>query len=248
MRPALGTFVEIGVPADLADRDAVIDRAFECIKEVEARLNRHDPTSEVSRLNRDSCLYEMSDLGRAVLRLSRWMMRSSGGLFDCTFDATQAGRPDDIEIRGRHVHLHRKVKITLDGIAKGYAVDRAVKFLRRAGVRKAYVNAGGDLRVYGDLTLPLWRREADGMYRVHGHLKDAALASSYVSPCRDLSFTGQIAHRNGAAPEIGVWSVLAPSAWLADALTKVACLSLPDERRARIESLGGSVVAIDGVL
>jgi Membrane-associated lipoprotein involved in thiamine biosynthesis len=33
------------------------------------------------------------------------------------------------------------------GIAKGFAVDRAVKALRRAGVSS--VNAGGDLRVFG---------------------------------------------------------------------------------------------------
>jgi thiamine biosynthesis lipoprotein len=41
------------------------------------------------------------------------------------------------------------VRVDLGGIAKGYAVDLAVRSLRRSGIENIVVNAGGDLRVAG---------------------------------------------------------------------------------------------------
>jgi thiamine biosynthesis lipoprotein len=41
------------------------------------------------------------------------------------------------------------VKITLGGIAKGYAVDEALKVIKKMGVKYALVNAGGDLATLG---------------------------------------------------------------------------------------------------
>jgi thiamine biosynthesis lipoprotein len=42
-----------------------------------------------------------------------------------------------------------KLLIDLGGIAKGYAVDRAVDILQRNGIQSAIVSAGGDSRVIG---------------------------------------------------------------------------------------------------
>jgi len=43
----------------------------------------------------------------------------------------------------------RNVAIDLRGIAKGFAVDRALYALREHGLPQAMVNAGGDLAVFG---------------------------------------------------------------------------------------------------
>ena len=45
---------------------------------------------------------------------------------------------------------HPDVRIDLGGIAKGYAVDRAIAILRNFEVEHATVSAGGDSRVLGD--------------------------------------------------------------------------------------------------
>lgn len=45
---------------------------------------------------------------------------------------------------------HPKLYIDLGGIAKGYAVDRAIGILQAFGVKHASVGAGGDSRVIGD--------------------------------------------------------------------------------------------------
>lgn len=45
---------------------------------------------------------------------------------------------------------HPKLYIDLGGIAKGYAVDKAIEILQAFGVKHASVGAGGDSRVIGD--------------------------------------------------------------------------------------------------
>ena len=41
------------------------------------------------------------------------------------------------------------MEVTLDGIAKGYIVDRAMDLLRQQKIRHALIDAGGDILVYG---------------------------------------------------------------------------------------------------
>lgn len=53
--------------------------------------------------------------------------------------------PDSSTVRLRHPGM----ALDLGGIAKGYAVDVAVKTLSERGVQSGMVNAGGDLRVIG---------------------------------------------------------------------------------------------------
>ena len=49
------------------------------------------------------------------------------------------------------------VKMDFGGFAKGYAVDRAIDYLRQVGIQNAVVNAGGDLRAIGSHGDRPWR-------------------------------------------------------------------------------------------
>jgi FAD:protein FMN transferase len=55
--------------------------------------------------------------------------------------------PYELDRHRKSVYLYADRKIDLGGIAKGWAVDRAAKHLGQWG--KGFVNAGGDLRVFG---------------------------------------------------------------------------------------------------
>lgn len=57
---------------------------------------------------------------------------------------------DDIEIIDNRISS-KNPRMWLDygGIAKGYAIDKAIKILKRHGIKNAIVNAGGDLRSIG---------------------------------------------------------------------------------------------------
>jgi thiamine biosynthesis lipoprotein len=258
MRPLLGTYVEIGFRPAPGDEQAV-NAAFAVIEDIERRLSFHDPRSELSRLNRSRGeLQLLSPPALQVLRLARAMTRASGGLFNCTLggllvrrgvlpdhdrrESLDSGTAGDLRIERQGARVLRAVKITLDGIAKGYAVDRAVRSLRRGGIPAGWVNAGGDLRVFGDLTLPVHRREADGTIQPLGGLQEAALASSAVRGRPDARAPGVILATTGQRPAPGVWSVLAHQAWRADALTKVAALAPGDSRHLIVARLGGRLV------
>jgi thiamine biosynthesis lipoprotein len=41
-------------------------------------------------------------------------------------------------------------RVDVDGIAKGYAIDRALEVLQRSGARGGMVEVGGDLRLFGE--------------------------------------------------------------------------------------------------
>jgi thiamine biosynthesis lipoprotein len=255
MRPALGTFVEIAVDGG---PDAALDLAFAVIDEAQARWSFQDPDSELSRLNRAPG--ERVAVHRSTLRLlalARAMALGSEGAFDPTCGGELVlrgvlpdhggpaplarGRPEDIELGAGWARLCRPVRLTLDGIAKGWAVDRAVAAMRRAGAEGGWVNAGGDLRVFGKASLLVQRRELDGSLRNMGILRKGALASSRAG-APDPDFPGLLLAPEGASAVPGVWSVLATSAARADALTKVAAIADAQVRAARVSRLGGHLI------
>jgi thiamine biosynthesis lipoprotein len=51
----------------------------------------------------------------------------------------------------------KRMKLTLGGIAKGYAVGRAISVLKKQGVNHAIVNAGGDIQIIGHKYGKPWR-------------------------------------------------------------------------------------------
>ena len=64
----------------------------------------------------------------------------------------------DIEISdGMASSKNPAVKLDLGGYAKGYALDRAVEYLRQAGVKNALVNIGGNIIVLGQHGEKPWR-------------------------------------------------------------------------------------------
>ena len=254
MQVLLGSYVEAGVRAPAAAIDAAIDAAFASIARSQALWSFQDPDSELSRLNgARGAAVAMAPATLRLLGAARAMMRASGGAFDCTVGAMLVqcgalpdhgggpwlarGSADDIVIGASWASLARPVRLTLDGIAKGFAVDLALRAMRRAGVTAGWVNAGGDMAVFGDLLLPVQRREDDGSLTALGKLRAGAMASSRTGP-PEPDVPSHIIAPGDALPAAGIWTVLARSAWRADALTKVAAAG----RASLLPSLGGALV------
>lgn len=259
MRPLLGTYVEVAACGPLAV--AGIAAAFASLELSQARWSFQARDSELSRLNAEpGCWVALSSSTLQLLRLARAMAGVSGGRFDTTVGGSlvldghlpdhggpvplRRGEAADIELGFRRARLRRPVRLTLDGIAKGYAVDLAVRALCRAGVSSGSVNAGGDLRVFGGMATPVQRREADGRLTPLGRVREAALASSRTGrPGSDFPacVVGAIGSAEGRAHE--VVTVMAATAWRADALTKVAAATPTHERASAIAALGGHLVS-----
>jgi thiamine biosynthesis lipoprotein len=127
-------------------------------------------------------------------------------------------------------------------------VDQAIQALRTQGVAGGWVNAGGDLRVFGVASLPVQQRMFDGQLRALGALRDAAVASSRTVRSQQAwaadqaTFPGLVMAPEQQEVPDGVWTVLASTCWRADALTKVAALAPPAQREALVRRLGGMLL------
>jgi len=175
-RALMDTFVTVRVRADdaRAARRA-IGAAFDEIARVARALDWFDTTSAAGRPLGALAAGESADeveIAR-VLEVALDVARASDGAFDPTirpltalwgFEGEPRVPPADSLAAARARVGHGRVRVEggrvvaedpgllldLGGVAKGYAVDRAVETLRAApGVRGALVAAGGDIRAFG---------------------------------------------------------------------------------------------------
>ncbi len=168
-RPLLGTRVDIrvdGLPE--TEANAAIDAGFAAIADVHRLMSFHEPDSDVSRLNRAVAGSSVAVDARtaAVIAFAQDLAAVSAGVFDiCVgrqlvawgyLPAPDGPAPDpaatwrDIAVSAPNlVRFARPLWIDLGGIAKGYAVDMALKAMALSPQVQCIVNAGGDLRVSG---------------------------------------------------------------------------------------------------
>jgi thiamine biosynthesis lipoprotein len=157
---------------------------------------------------------------------------------------------DAIRVDGRTVTFDRPgMAITLDGIGKGYVVDRAIDQLKAHGFADVMVEAGGDLVAAGhrDGERP-WRlgirRPRPGMKRMlRVTASDMAVATSgdYMQPfTSDFSAHHILDPRTGvSAPELASSTILAPNAALADGLATTTMVLGARLGRALVEEMDG---------
>ena len=263
MQPALGTYIEIGLAlAPGKQADQAFAQAFARIQLIGQLMSFHQPDSELSQLNRArGQAINCHPLTHRCLSLAKAMTRASQGRFNCTLGANlvkagvlpdqdffngehqplAVGNAEDLELRGHQARLRRPVLITLDGIAKGFAVDSAIGQLKMADAKAGWINAGGDIRAFGELVLPVSLRDHLGGEHPLGGLQNAALATSTASSSQEVP--GQLLGTQAQPLAPSTWSLMAHYAWRADALTKVAA-NLPvdwstEDKQAYLAQLGG---------
>jgi len=285
-RLLMGTVVEITLLDGGAENnaEAALEAAFNAMAEVEACMSAHRDDSETARLNVAAGPLEVSAATAEVLELGLRVAAASGGAFDLTlgrlkalwgFDGDGPRVPDDAEIaaalrgigpealrlEGRRVTKGDAVLgIDLGAIAKGYAVDRAVAALQAAGIRRASVNAGGDLRLLGNHGGRPWRIGIQHPRDPQGVLVTLELAAAAVVTSGDyerfFEVDGVRYHhildpRDGRpADACQSVTVVAASAAEADALATAAFVLGPEAGRLLVESWGGMalIVAADGTV
>lgn len=177
--PVMGTVAEVAVVhRDERYAQAAIDAAFAELQSVERVMTRFRSDSDVGRANLGAAAgpVVVSAATFAVLGEALRWAEVSDGLFDpalaravALWDVGHRQAPPAADavrrMAGlglyRHLELgrrgsdpvvlfhEREMGIDLGGIAKGYAVDRAVEALRGWGITNALVNAGGDLYALG---------------------------------------------------------------------------------------------------
>jgi FAD:protein FMN transferase len=244
----MGTLVEIGIGA--GDPAAAIDAAFDEIAVVHRLMSFHEAKSDVSRLNhaRIGNPVEIDERTYEVLSTALAFSDESDGAFDVTIGAHLVeagflpksagfGSPDldssfrdIVMLRDNRVMRRKAAIVDLGGIAKGYAVDRAIGVLQKIGVRNAIVNAGGDLRMFG-APRPVHIRHPEDASKAFfvGMLADVAVAGSSGVYARTNIERVSDPLVDPRRRVLRSWkqgiTVMAPNCMTADALTKVVRLA-----------------------
>jgi len=283
-RPQLGTLVSITVlHPDPATARAIAAAAFAEMERLESLLSRYRPDTPIARLNRDGVVHQTPDEVIEVVRSALRYSELTGGAFDVTVapvlelyrsrSATAHRPPGDgeverllplvgypnLELDGRTLAFRKPgMAITLDGIAKGYVVDRTVDRLREAGAGQVLVDAGGDMASLSDgpdadgwrvgIQDPRDQRAAIGVLRLRG---DAVATSGdyleYFTP--DLLFHHLLDPRTGRSPEeTSSVTVVAARAMDADALATAVFVLGPQAGLTlldRTPGVAGTIVTKD---
>lgn len=273
---AYAAFTTPTVNADATNR--AFDAATQEIKRIETLMTTWRPDSELSRVNAAAGeqAIEVSPETFTVVQEALHTSKISEGTFDITFESLHGlwkfdedldpHPPTDAAIRAKlplvgyhHVHLDagartikldtKGVRISLGGIAKGYAVDRAAKVLEDAGLASFFVQAGGDLYARG--------KKPDGSEWSAGVRDPRGPANSYFALLRltDHAFStagdyersyivgGKRYHhiidpRTGkpatASRSVTIW---AKTAFLADAIDDAVFILGPEKGMKLVESL-----------
>jgi thiamine biosynthesis lipoprotein len=247
--------------------------AFQRIKQLNDIMTDYDSDSELSRLSQTSGQdreVEVSPDLWIVLQRAQQLAERTHGAFDVTvgpyvnlwrFARRQGVLPDParlakarLAVGYTHMQLdpaRHTVKLTvpnmrldLGGIAKGYAVDQALKVLGRLGISSALVSGGGDLAVSDPPPgKEGWRIELPPL-----DVTNAPPARYVLLSHAGLSTSGDLFQRlevNGQRyshiidPRTGIGltdhslvTVIAPDDFTADGLTKVASV-LPSKEALR---------------
>jgi thiamine biosynthesis lipoprotein len=256
-RPLLGTFVEVEVAGTATSGvNAAIDAAFEAVASVHRLMSFHQPDSDVSRLNREAAVrpVRVHAWTYRVLEAAVEMHRRSNGMFDIAIAPTLQAMgllpwgddaPIDIEARsfdaielleGQMIRFRQtNVRIDLGGIAKGFAVDRAVEALQEFGAAGGIVNAGGDIAIFGPEPQTVYVRHPrdPGCSICSVEVTNQALASTArgFDPFKSADTASSAIINPGTrkpASAIDGATVRARSCMTADALTKIVMIAGTD--------------------
>lgn len=257
LRIALGTWIAIE-----ARDPTAIEAAYAAIRDVDLRMHPRRHGSEIARINgaTPGTPIEVEADTWHLLQLARRLYDLSDGIFDPCLPS-RPGRLCDLEIQSNTPVLvcHASVELDLGGIAKGHAIDRAVAKLQELGCPSGLVNAGGDLRVFGEHAETIFLRRW-----VAGHpaptpsgsdpnsnpndafelqplsLQNAALAVSDLDATEHpVEHQGYYNRTDPPTPTIRhrYAAVIANTAAVADALTKCVLLCSDDTAAHALQAL-----------
>jgi len=285
-RLAMGTFVAMtAIHSSKDEAEHAIGLAFEEIDRLNGLLTHFEKSSPIGNLNESGKLDEAPAEVLELITRSLYYYRETGGAFDVTVkplidlykssfaagnvpDETQIAKTlklvgtENLYFRTDSLQFTKSgMAITLDGIAKGYIVDKASEVLSANGLSNHLINAGGDIRTCGSgvrgrsWTVAVQDPNKSKEYPDVISLKDGAIATSgnyEIYYDREKLFHHIVDGRTGFSPQLSTSvTVVAPTVMDADALSTSVFVMEPT---AGVQFINGQpececfVIARDGII
>jgi FAD:protein FMN transferase len=167
----MDTVVNIKVKIKSKDAEEIVNSAFDMMRKMEEKLSCYQSTSIISKFN--SGEIESLELDEDLINLfqvSEKIYSESDSLYDITIgsladlwdfendiipseDEIQKAIDyigfDQLEFNEDNVKKPVGMKLNIGSLAKGFIIDKAVEFLISNGIESGFVNAGGDIRIFG---------------------------------------------------------------------------------------------------
>ena len=271
---AMGTFVSMTLFHESKNQaEAAMGRAYEEIDRLSKSMNRFDGSTAIAQLNQDGRLRDIPpEMYQVIVRALEYH-RITHGTFDITvkpvidlfrnkFTGKNKGVPSENELealltrvgshkiklaKGSIVFQDPGMGITLDGIAKGYIVDKASECLLKQGISNHLINAGGDIRTMGSKsdkkpwTVAIQDPSKKKNYPDIIQMRDGAIATSgnyEIYFDQEKMFHHIVDPKTGCSPVMSTSvSVLARMTMEADALSTSVFVMGPARGTAFINSL-----------
>jgi thiamine biosynthesis lipoprotein len=270
---------------DKARGQAAMASVFADMHRIDRLMSTWKEDTEISLVNREGSKHPVK-VSEELFRLLQESVKYSEltrGAFDITYasvgylyDFKKGVHPDSAAIAAalpgidwRRMVLDEEkltvyftrpgMRIDLGGIAKGHSVDRGIELLRKQGITRAMVNAGGDTRIIGDRFGKPWvvglrHPDQPGESYLSIPIVDSAFSTSGDYE-RYFDENGKRFHHiidpktGDSARKIRAVTVIAPTATRSDALTKSVFIMGAEEGIEFINTLpdvDAVVVPLDG--
>ncbi|RYD33018.1 MAG: DUF2271 domain-containing protein, partial [Verrucomicrobiaceae bacterium] len=195
-----------------------------------------------------------TDLMAVLKACDHWTANSSGA-FNVRPTSADSAKPawSFDPATGQATYLAKPGEITVDALAKGYIIDRAVEKATTPGIDRIVLNIGGDLRVSGS------QEEVIHIADPRHDEENAPALASVVLKDQSMATSGD--YRRGKhiidprthapAEHMASASVIAADATTADALATIFNVLKPEESLRLADSLPGVsclIVSRDGAL
>ncbi len=185
-----GSEVEFCLDTEKVVAEPLMDDAYKLGLRLQKIFNLYDESSELSLLNKGRSINASDEL-LEVIRLGRRLSELSDGEYDISLGKKFLNRKrheqlpavscsyKDIQISGNEIKLlHEDVLIDLGSVAKGYIAERLTEFFMDQGIESGYVDARGDIRIFGGYTdVGVKHPRAEGLF-LKIRLNDSGVATS----------------------------------------------------------------------
>lgn len=228
----MGTVVSFKLPGPPPSAHAAVDAACRELHRIDEMCSTYKATSEISRFRRgerttDELPAELVEvLGRCAA-----VKELTDGWFD------PWAMPGGVDPTG---------------LVKGWAIERAAAILRRAGVRTALINGGGDITCLGKLAAGPWRIGIRHPWRGDALAAVVECDGGAVATSGTYERGEHLIDPHTGAPRAAVASatVTGPDLALADALATALAVAGPDllRRVRRLPGYEALLVAWEGLV
>ena len=161
------------------ESDEIIEKVITSVKEVDAALNFHNEQSDLSKFNLMRSTRNTPILSDCLTKAYDYSVKTNGAFNmnlgqitsiydfneqiaptdDYTYSLLPTTTPENLVFFSEEIRVINGALVDLGGIAKGYALEKAINLLKAENVKEAYLNFGGSIYYLSNKEQTIGRRK-----------------------------------------------------------------------------------------